>query len=67
MKLNEIRIEGRELSRVSRDFDSLIDRLVCTGLATVYWILITTLFSCDANLCGISMTLSYRFISLFFY
>lgn len=47
MKLNGIRIEGRELSRVSRDFDSLMDRLVCTGLATVYWILITILFSCQ--------------------
>lgn len=65
MKLNEIRIEGRELSRVSRDFDSLIDRLVCTGLATVYWILITTLFSCDANLCGISMTLLQIYFIIF--
>lgn len=65
MKLNGIRIEDRELSRVSRDFDSLMDRLVCTGLATVYWILITTLFSCDAKLCGISMTLLQIYFIIF--
>lgn len=62
LKLNGIRIKGRELSRVSRDFDSLMDRSVCTGLATVYWILITIFFSCLRYVETLFRRLSYRFI-----